>query len=322
MITLEIEKAPDDNWNNRLLGSDGGNIYQTKEYGIHLKRMGQTPLFAKFIDGKGNITGQLLFGSIPRFKNKGNMGKLLNIFPGIAKEIYRWTYGPVIFNNKFNDEIFVAIKKLIKLKQCLIYGKTNPFILNDVKSLEKNFRIKKWKTALINLQEDKDTLYNNIDKHSGRKNIERSIKRCVSVEEITEKNISEYVKLRNDTVTEETNKVTDKEMLDWLQLLRPIGYGGFMARVNEIPIGGIFFSSFNKIIIEGGIARSKKDFELKLYSQDLIKWKIIEWGINNNMRFYDLAGFNPNPSNAKEEGIKRYKEKWGGKIVTYWILSG
>lgn len=321
MITLEIDEKPDTDWNNRLLNSEGGNIYQTKEYGIHLIRMGQTPYFVKFINGKGNIIGQLLLGSIARFKKKGNKGKLLNKFPGVAKEIYRWTYGPVIFNNKFNNEIFFELNKLIKLKKCLIHGKTNPFFSIDAKSLEKNFQIKKWKTHLINLQDDKETLYHNIDKHSGRKNIERSIKRGVCIEEITEKNIPEYVKLRNDTVTEETNKVTEQEMIDWLQLLHPIGYGGFMARVDEIPIGGIFFASFNKIIIEGGVARSKKDYELKLYSQDLIKWKIIEWGINNNMRYYDLAGFNPNPTNPKEEGIKRYKEKWGGKETTYWILS-
>jgi len=80
------------------------------------------------------------------------------------------------------------------------------------------------------------------------------------------------------------------------------------------------FSHFNKYIIEGGVTRSEKDTKMKLYSQDLIKWKIIEWGINNKMRYYDLAGFNPNPESKKEYGIFRYKKKWGGKRYDYYKI--
>jgi len=81
------------------------------------------------------------------------------------------------------------------------------------------------------------------------------------------------------------------------------------------------FSTFNKLIIEGGVVRSVEDFKNKLYSQDLIKWKIIEWGVENNMKFYDLAGFNPHPQSKKEEGINRYKEKWGGEKRNYWLIK-
>jgi len=69
------------------------------------------------------------------------------------------------------------------------------------------------------------------------------------------------------------------------------------------------------------VARSKIDFEEKLYAQDLIKWKIIEWGVKNKMKYYNLVGFNPNPISQKEIGVKRYKEKWGGKTVYFWIIK-
>jgi len=61
--------------------------------------------------------------------------------------------------------------------------------------------------------------------------------------------------------------------------------------------------------------------EKKLYSQDLIKWKIIEWGIENKMNWFDFAGANPKPQNQKEEGILRYKKKWGGKQYQYYIIG-
>ena len=32
---------------------------------------------------------------------------------------------------------------------------------------------------------------------------------------------------------------------------------------------------------------------------------------------FDLAGVAPEPANQKEAGIRRFKEKWGGKYVEY-----
>jgi len=63
------------------------------------------------------------------------------------------------------------------------------------------------------------------------------------------------------------------------------------------------------------------DTEQKLYAQDLIKWKIIEWGIENKKFYYNFAGFNPNPQSEKEIGILKYKKKWGGKKYDYWIIK-
>ena len=38
------------------------------------------------------------------------------------------------------------------------------------------------------------------------------------------------------------------------------------------------------------------------------------------MKYYDLVVYNPNPETSKEEGIKRYKEKWGGEKFPYWFV--
>jgi len=94
-----------------------------------------------------------------------------------------------------------------------------------------------------------------------------------------------------------------------------------LARKDGKPIGGLLFSFLNKYIIEAGVARSKYDSINKLYSQDLIKWKIVEWGIHNKMKYYDLAGVNPNPTSEKEKGILRYKKKWGGQRHEYFNIK-
>ena len=57
-----------------------------------------------------------------------------------------------------------------------------------------------------------------------------------------------------------------------------LGYSGFLAKKDNIPVGGILFSSFSKHILEVGVARSKKDTDEHLYAQDLLKWEYHQMG--------------------------------------------
>jgi len=122
-------------------------------------------------------------------------------------------------------------------------------------------------------------------------------------------------------IRKESNPVTLEILESRWDSLKNIGWIGFLAFKDEIPIGGLMISYFNKYLNEWGIARTKKDTQEKFYSQDLLKWKIIEWGINKNFRYFDLTGVNPNPLDEKELGIFRYKEKWGGKLFKFNKIS-
>ena len=194
----------------------------------------------------------------------------------------------------------------------------------DISSLTKNnFNTKKWGTFMIDLSNSKEQLYQNIQKHSGRKNIERSRKRGVKIEEITETNLEDYFILRSDFREElGIGKANFEGFFKKWKKYRSLGYSGFLAKKDEIPIGGLIFSFVDGHIIESGVARSKLDTKENLYSQDLIKWSIIEWGVENNMKWYNLTGFNPNPDSKKEEGILRYKKKWGGNLYEYHRILG
>jgi len=97
--------------------------------------------------------------------------------------------------------------------------------------------------------------------------------------------------------------------------LHKIGFDIFTAYHDGQPVGGLGISHFNNFINEWGVGRSDIDFKEKLYAQDQIKWKIIEWSKKNNYNYFDLSGVNPAPINSKEEGILRYKKKWGGNQV-------
>jgi len=323
MISIEQNENGDAKWNQRLVNSGLGTIYQTKEMKINFEKKGFDSVFLKFIDNKGNIVGQLFHSIDSRFKNKGIkeniLKKILN-----SKLICQWSYGPIIFDHDYDKEIYIVLNKYIQEKNFKVLGMQHPLCTGGFSEIQNTFQAKLWSTFLINLQKPKDSIYMNIEKHNGRKNIERSIKREVIVEEINEKSLSEYYELYVD-MQKKAGKSDDYKnfdtLLEWWRLLKPLGYSGYLARKNNVAIGGLLFSFFNDHIIEGGVVRSQIDKEQKLYAQDLIKWRIIEWGIENKKLYYNFAGFNPNPESEKERGIMNYKKKWGGKKYDYWIIK-
>lgn len=75
---------------------------------------------------------------------------------------------------------------------------------------------------------------------------------------------------------------------------------------------GIIINYDEKQFIEVSAVRTKES----KYDNDLLKYQIIQWGIKNNLRYYDLAGVDLN-----NEGIFRYKKKWGGELTKYYVYE-
>ena len=323
MISIIESLEPDSKWNTRLIDSTFATIYQTKEIATIYSKQNYFPKYLTFLNTAGKIVAQLLVFELKRFRKKIFLSTILKNFSNMKKNTYTWSYGPIIFDIKYSSEIYIQLGKFLKEKNCKVSGVTHPFLQDNISKIGSNFNLKLWGTSIIDLSKSKDELYKNIRKNSGRKNIERSIERGVTIEEINQKSLHEYFELKNQMIDESGDgiKVSFSDLQERWDLLKPLGYSGFISRYNDVIIGGLFFSFMNNHIIEGGVVRSKQDFEKKLYSQDLIKWKIIEWGLNHKMNYYNLAGFNPTPSNQKEQGIFKYKEKWGGNKENYIIIN-
>lgn len=316
MITLEESVEPDIHWNKRLLDSTTGSTFQTKEFADYvLESFNAQTLFLRFLTSDGNIVGQIML-YVP--ENKKQNSFLKKIF---KKKICRWTYGPVIFDNNYTSEIMKNLTNYLKHKIFLLNGSEHPLNPNIFNYMKNTFTIKPWSTFLIDLNQDKNTIWNKLDKHSARKNILRSKNKNVVVKMMERNDLSLFNELRNEKINNKEHVSLSVLQLHW-DKLKPIGWNGFMAFHENIPVGGIMFSCFNGYINESGIVRSQIDFDLKLYAQDFLKWKIIEWGKENNQRFYDLTGINPNPKTDKELGIFRYKKKWGGDLINYNLIGG
>ncbi len=311
MISISQTHQEPKDWSDSLLEYETASVYHTKEYAEFIEKWYKwKPIFFRLIDSKGKIILQNLMFEATSSRIPTSLKKIVRkIKPNI-----RWTYGPLSNSNDATVFFFDYLKKT----KNNFYGTTHPFSNFQNILAPKT----KWSTFLIDLKKPKDELFQKLEKKSARNNIKRSIERDVIVEQITDKSWIEYCNLFNDfREASGRDKVNLDALNEFWNMLKPTGFSGFLARKNEKPIGALTFSYFNNYINEWAAARTDFDTKNKLYSQDQIKWKVIEWGIENKMNWYDLSGANPTPKNEKEEGILRFKKKWGGIQHYYWMIK-
>lgn len=330
MINYQMDDESDTNWNKRVLESRFGTIFQTSDYGIYENIVTKSePAYIKFYNGNGKLVGQiLLFNSL---RGRGKLTKLFgrgNLYSTLSKtsllpRFTNWVFGPVIFDDSCVKEIAESLGNLLKSWQTKFEGTIHPLDEKFTFPEKYNFQKKEVSTFIIDLNQDLNDIFKNADKKSVQKNIERSQERGVSISNIsTIDDIKIYHDILNRyRLSNNLNTYSIEETMAVFSLVKSTGYAGFLAWYEKIPIGGIFISTFNGYINEWGIARSEIDTEKKLYSQDLLRWKIIEWGTEHGCRFYDLSGVKLKNQSSKEKGIFQNKKKWGGKLVTYPIFT-
>jgi len=317
------DDLPDLNWNKRLLDSKFGTIFQTIEYGKYEELIEKyQPKYLKFRNENNIVVGQILLFRL--FRGKGKLAKLIPRTSVGEKYTtkWTWTHGPVVFDDSYYDAISEELFDFLSSKK--FEGSSHPQDKKLSFRDKYNFGEQKAATFIIDLNQELDDIIKNTDKKSVQKNIERARERGVTVSEFSMKDLQD-LKNYSDLLNKyrELNgfsPYSDSQVKAVVQLATSTGEGaGFLAWYDKMPIGGIFISAFNGYINEWGIARSKDDTEKKLYSQDLLRWTIIEWGKKKGCRFYDLSGvkYPEEHQSPKEKGIFKNKEKWGGKLTPY-----
>jgi hypothetical protein len=79
--------------------------------------------------------------------------------------------------------------------------------------------------------------------------------------------------------------------------------------------------NFNGLATEIMSHRTKASFEENLPAQDLLHWHIFKVHKAAGDRWFNLAGYSPDPATPKEAGIRRFKEKWGGRKASVPVFT-
>jgi len=324
-IKSEVNEAE---WNQALEKSEFGTVYQTTYYADSIREiMKEQPLFIS-VEDHGKTLGQLLLFKTCRFHGRvwhKPLGGLLVKFLMKTRPLYHWHFGPVTLCTEERENVY---SKILDAVRSLAQDEgTNissgyPHPLDDKIDCFNaiGFESKEAATFVVDLTKDVEQLWRGLEKHSARKNVERAGERGVTVETVEDEDeFHEYFNVLNETRIRDHVKPYryTHGYKQWRMLSQKNMMKCFVAKNGNRTLAGLLISTFNGYLNESGAGQSTYAIENKLYANDMLKWHIIKWGHEQGYRHYDLTGVNPNPQTPKEQGIYRFKAKWGGRLVTY-----
>ncbi|HYL35386.1 MAG TPA: hypothetical protein VEV17_05700 [Bryobacteraceae bacterium] len=94
-----------------------------------------------------------------------------------------------------------------------------------------------------------------------------------------------------------------------------------LASLDGAPVAGLGFVLFGELAVEVGVAQSASYDALRLPLHDFIKAEACRALAAAGAKIYDLAGISTQPRGAKEENIRRFKQKFSSHRVDYRALT-
>jgi hypothetical protein len=190
--------------------------------------------------------------------------------------------------------------------------------------IERGFSVTHWATYIVDLNQNRDFLFNNLDK-AAKKQLRKAEDQGLTVQEISDK--TSYwekfvIPYKEFEIAAGRIPPIDKSF-EAMWRLGAIKYYRFfcvMDRFHQV-IGLLGIFGFNNIVTEITSAVSQRVYTEHLAAQDLLHWEIICRCKDYGFSYFNLAGVNPDPQTPKEAGIRQFKAKWGGKYITYMRYS-
>lgn len=297
--------------NEFVYKNPNASIFQIPDMAeVYRRDKGCTPLIITAIN---NDTDEILASLLARIKEEKH---------GFLSSFSRHSTirgGPIFIDNEHG---VAAVSKLLQyyteiIKDDVLYSRIYP--LNDITQIipsieEDGYEYGDRENYLINLDRSVDEIRRDIHKPR-RKNINRSTKKGVKIEEITEKDLVPiFYHLLAETYTTRKIRLEDINFFEGIfdVLVRQKKAKFFLAKYEGEYIATRLVLTYKGVIYDWHAGSDKKF--LSLYPNDLIVWHILKWGSENGFHTFDFGG--ADESNGKS-GWAEFKRRFGGKLVNY-----
>ena len=293
-------------WSAYVDGHPQGNIFQTPAmFQVYRETINFEPVIISAVDREGAIQGLILAVVIK--EHRGWMGRF--------SERAIVSGGPLTSGGiEILHFLLSAFNEIIKAKA--IYSEYRNLWAWDKDQLsvfEKHgFTYEEHLDIIHDLSPDLESQYSRV--HKGRrKNINRALRAGVVMKEIeTEGELSEAINIILDNYKKLRIPLPDASLFSSaFKYLVPEGKARFFIAIfDEVIIGARFVLCFGGMIYDW-YAGSRDDY-LDKRPNDLLPWKVMEWGHKDGFVKFDFGGAG-RPD--VDYGVRDYKMKFGGELV-------
>ncbi len=328
-----LESITDQSWNTALAAAPEARVQQTVQGAqIRWEMDAQHPYFLR-AQQAGEVVGQLylqrgfVHPDLVHWAPHWLKTALLNRLWGVLS----WFGGPVIFATDNYDEILRALLKevdavvrrygvtAVKGVTPAFYGGEIDWALIDSAFADYDYSMRERATIVLDIDGDLEELWAGLTKEARQKVRKAERQRVEIVEDNTVDGLNRYYAVRVENARRNGLRPPAKEAIIAAEsIYMKHGLAKlFLAMHEGHVVAGQQLVVFNGNIQLAGICYSDRARELRLAGNDLLQWEIIKWAHAMGHHRIDWAGLTLEPTNEKEVGINRFKEKWGGQIVRY-----
>jgi hypothetical protein len=334
-LKVEIRRSIDAAlWNTWISGAQWGTIFQTTFWADRLRELWDCqPYFFLVNSGNFDLPTLVLLGFNVRSdlivsedtplsaRVKEIPRKLLGM-----RRRFQWFGQPGLVSSGPNEDAYrlllLEISRFCRANKIPAVAPSEmPIYLTG--SMPADWEKKQWATYLVDLRQGEDALWKNLKK-TARKAVRYAQEDGIVVRQIRSledlRAYYDFACVCAGRYGKKMHGFVDFETM-WRHFRPNAIFETFVAEKDSEPLAGLSIWGYHGIISELGSFQSERSFREKLYGSDLIKWEVLRWGSAQGYRTFDLAGVNPEPQTQKEQGIRQFKEKWGGQYQPFWYAS-
>ena len=293
-------------WSEFVLNHPKGNIFQTPQmYEAYKTSKNFEPVFIACVDTAGNIK-VLLSGSI--FSEKDGILKHLIsrciIFGGplLSKDI-----SIIEFLQSYNDSVK---KKAVYSRLANLFDNSSEFSGID----SEGYEFKEHLNYNIDLSQSQDDIWNSIQ-NTRRRQIRRGYRRGITVKVSFEvENMADYYGIVFGIYKNAGLPLQDISFFEsvYENLSKEKNIVFFSAYFEDRLIGHRIILAYGKRLYDwyAGDIPEERD----KYTNDVLVWEVLKWGNENGYEVFDFGGAG---EPGKEYGVRDFKAKFGGELVSF-----
>lgn len=319
-------------WDDHLQRSPSAIIFQSSVWSLYYRRYTyRKPWYCVARDGVQIVGLLLLFEGViwpGPFADGGTFASLRPVAQRMLNGL-GWSFGPVVLDESRRAEIVSAILQQVYVfarEQRLICAQqvTTPVGTDTTEQIsvfrDAGYSAKKWATYVVDLTVPEEQLWNNLKGGGVSRTPVRKAERMGVIVRLaeSEQDLRRFYDIMNEH--SRLNGIYQTQYERWALMAETLQQEMklFLAEQDGQAIAGAGVLCYNGSGYLFRPVQAAYCYEQKVYAGDLLQWTIIKWGHQQGMRFYDLAGVSPLPTNAKERGIADFKAKWGGRYIEYY----